>query len=151
MHWWFEVLDCFYHVTQSTWQNIQDLDFTCYNNENGEFKHFCGVLDGLAFLPPDEVSNSMAYIWNNAVPNSEALLDYFDAMYVSGAFRYIQHTKCWWWHPTTDEILLPTSSIFSTTLQCVWSNHRAWRENQHLQGMESRIHPTCWSSPPFRI
>ena len=60
---------------------VQDLGLTGYYKENAEFKHF---------LPPNEVRDGMAYLGNNAVPNCEALLDYFDATYVSGAFRCIQ-------------------------------------------------------------
>ena len=63
---------CFYHLTQSTWRKIQNLGLTNLYQENEEFRLFCGQLDGLAFLPPEE---------------AEPLVTYFDVTYVSGQLR----------------------------------------------------------------
>jgi len=65
---------CFYHLTQAIWRKIQTLGLVQRYREEEEVKLFCGMLDGLAFLPE----------------GLEPLLDYFDNTYVSGAFRRIQ-------------------------------------------------------------
>ena len=85
-----QTLGCFYHLTQSTWRKIQELGLSEYYKGDSEFRHFCGMVDGLAFLPLHEVQTGMEYLRSISVPGSEALLDYFDATYVSGSFRSIQ-------------------------------------------------------------
>ena len=54
-----------------------------------EFRHFVGMMDGLGFLPVDEVENGMSFLRENCYPGAEELLDYFDATYVSCIFRKI--------------------------------------------------------------
>ena len=49
-----------------------------------------GMLDGLAFLPIHEVKAGMEYPRSLQIPDSGALLDYFDATYVSGTYRSTQ-------------------------------------------------------------
>ena len=59
---------------------------------NDDVKLFCGMLDGLSFLPVDKVSEGMALLCQQQ-PDCEglsALVDYFDATYVSGSARTIQ-------------------------------------------------------------
>ena len=41
---------CFYHLTQSTWRKVQDLGLSSLYKEDSDFSHFCGMIDGLAFL-----------------------------------------------------------------------------------------------------
>ena len=55
--------------------------------DDEDFKVFCGKLDGLAFLPTDEVQEGMQYLRANAPEGTADLLDYFDSTYVSGTFR----------------------------------------------------------------
>lgn len=81
---------CFYHLTQSTWRKIQALGRTELYRTNDDVKHFCGMLDGLAFLPEDKVQDGMAYLRENTPDGMEDLIDYFDAVYVSGTFRHVQ-------------------------------------------------------------
>ena len=52
-------LGCFYHLTQATWRKVQELGLSQYYKENGSFRHFCGMLDGLAFLPLSHVTGGM--------------------------------------------------------------------------------------------
>src|SRR6218665_699646 len=49
------VTGCFYHLTQSTWRKIQELGLSVAYRDNKTLKHFCGMLDGLAFLPLTDV------------------------------------------------------------------------------------------------
>ncbi|KAG7164047.1 putative Inosine-5'-monophosphate dehydrogenase 1b-like 16, partial [Homarus americanus] len=70
---------CFYHLTLSTWRKVQSLGLTAAYRNNDRVKHFCGMLDGLAFLPIDEVTNGMYYLLENIpdVNGLEDLVDYF--------------------------------------------------------------------------
>ena len=80
---------CFYHLTQSTYRKVQSLGLTQHYLEDEDFRHFCGMMDGLAFLPFDEVHDGMAYL-RTVVPDEGAdLLDYFDKTYVSGSYRML--------------------------------------------------------------
>jgi len=81
---------CFYHLTQSTWRKIQDLGLVQLYREDEEFRLFCGMLDGLAFLPVDDVPAGIVHL-RTLVPNGGApLLDYFDATYVTGRYRQVR-------------------------------------------------------------
>ena len=78
---------CFYHLTQSTWRKIQDLGLVENYRHEEEFRLFCGMLDGFAFLPVDDVPAGMAHM-RTLVPNgADHLIDYFDATYVTGRYR----------------------------------------------------------------
>ena len=81
---------CFYHLTQATWRKIQTLGIVQRYREEEDVKLFCGMLDGLAFLPVDDVPEGMTYLREHTPEGLEPLLDYFDNTYVSGAFRRIQ-------------------------------------------------------------
>ena len=81
---------CFYHLSQSTWRKIQELGMVDLYRNSDDVKLFCGMIDGLAFLPVGNVSDGMDYLRNNTSEGCERLLDYFDKTYVSGTFRRIQ-------------------------------------------------------------
>ena len=70
---------CFYHLTQSTWRKIQSLGLVQHYGEEENLKLFCGMLDGLAFLPVDDVSGGMAYLREHTPDRLEPLLEYFDS------------------------------------------------------------------------
>ena len=53
-------------------------------------KLFCGMLDGLAFLPVDQVQEGMDYLKAHTPDSLEPLVEYFDSTYVNGTFRRIQ-------------------------------------------------------------
>ncbi|KAH7943468.1 hypothetical protein HPB52_011957 [Rhipicephalus sanguineus] len=46
---------CFFHLCQSTWRKIQDLRLTTLYRQDQEFRTSMGMVDALAFLPPDDV------------------------------------------------------------------------------------------------
>jgi len=60
---------CFYHLTQATWRKIQTLGLVQRYREE-EVKLFCGMLDGLTFLPVDDVPEGMTYLGNTHQKNS---------------------------------------------------------------------------------
>jgi len=78
---------CFYHLTQSTWRKIQELGLTNLYREDDNFKLFVGMLDGLAFLPLNQVPAGMHLLRNIAPDEAEDLVNYFDTTYVSGRYR----------------------------------------------------------------
>ena len=69
---------CFYHLTQATWRKIQELGLSHRYSDDEEFKLFCGKLDGLAFLPPNDVPAGMEYLLQNTPEGAEELTDYFN-------------------------------------------------------------------------
>ena len=81
---------CFYHLAQSTWRKIQSLGLVQHYREEDDVKLFCGMMDGLAFLPEDDVPDGMAYLRDNIPEGLEPLLQYFDQIYVSGTYHQIQ-------------------------------------------------------------
>ena len=85
-----QTLGCFYPITKSMWRKVQELGLSGYYKDNDEFRHLCGMLDGLAFLPIHEVKAEMEYLRSLQIPDSGALLDYFDATYVFGTYRSTQ-------------------------------------------------------------
>ena len=46
---------CFYHLTQSTWRKIQSLGLTQLYKDREDIRQFCGMIDGLAFLPINDI------------------------------------------------------------------------------------------------
>ncbi|KAK2148190.1 hypothetical protein LSH36_510g00009 [Paralvinella palmiformis] len=60
-----------------------------YSQEE-DVKLFCGMLDGLTFLPEEDVAEGMIYLWENIPDGFEPLLQYFDSTCFSGSYRQIQ-------------------------------------------------------------
>ena len=56
------VKGCFFHLCQSTYRKLQGLGLVREYDSNADFKHFCGKIDSLAFLPLDDVFRGMAHI-----------------------------------------------------------------------------------------
>ncbi len=78
---------CFYHLTQSTWRKIQSEGLSVLYQNDDSVKQFCGMLDGLAFLPTDRVSEGMRYLRTITPEGLEDLVEYFDCNYVSGSYQ----------------------------------------------------------------
>ncbi|KAB0801935.1 hypothetical protein PPYR_00146 [Photinus pyralis] len=82
-----QIRGCFYHLNQSTYRKIQSLGQQTFYRENEEFNLFCGMLNGLAFLPVADVLRGMDYLRTVISEGAEELVDYFDTTYVHGTFR----------------------------------------------------------------
>ena len=85
----------FYHLTQSPWRKVQELGLTKAYKENIQVKHFCGMLDALAYLPVNEIESGMRYLirkipQDDGLEALELLVNYFDATYVSGTIRRVK-------------------------------------------------------------
>ena len=92
------IRSCFYHLCQSRWRRVQELGLTTAYKTNDAIRHMCGMLDALAFLPIDDISNGLRYI-QEAIPDGEyrfaleSLVTYFDTTYINGALRRIQRPE----------------------------------------------------------
>jgi len=117
---------CFYHLTQSTWRKIQELGLTTVYKDDEKVKHFCGILDALAFLPLTEVAKQMQHIRASILTGNRLdalikLVDYFDATYVSGLVRRVQR-------PVTSHRVQPSVRVRRTPLlfpPLLWNIHDA--------------------------
>jgi len=90
-----------------------------YNNDD-DVRTFFGKLDGLAFLPPDDVKEGMAMLMQQVPENLLGLVDYFDINYVNGPFRSVVTAN--------ENIRFRRSSpSFPTRL---WNVHHATMEDQ---------------------
>ncbi|KAK6168578.1 hypothetical protein SNE40_018440 [Patella caerulea] len=85
---------CFYHLTQSTWRKIQSLGLVTTYRSDEDVKLFCGMLDGLAFLPVDDVAASLDQLKENIPEGLDDLVAYFEATYVNGTYRKVQRPPC---------------------------------------------------------
>ena len=59
-----------------------------YNNDD-DFRLFCGMMDGLAFLPAPDLTNGIHLLRTlcpDDPPEAAELLDYFDSTYISGDY-----------------------------------------------------------------
>lgn len=81
---------CFFHLCQNTWRKIQELGLVNLYRNDENFQLFCGKLNGLAFLPEDDVVAGMLELRNTAPEEAIELLNYFDANYVNGVYRRVQ-------------------------------------------------------------
>lgn len=85
-----EIQGCFYHLTQSTWRKIQSEGLQAEYLANEELRHFCGQIDGLAFLPVDHVVRGITHLRANVPDSLIPIVDYFDSVYVSGTYRSVR-------------------------------------------------------------
>lgn len=81
---------CFFHLCQSTWRKIQELGLVQKYKESADIRHFCGMLDGLAFLPVCDVTQGLGYLKSVVPDGLVPLVEYFDSTYVSGPMRALQ-------------------------------------------------------------
>ena len=81
---------CFYHLTQATFRKIQSLGLKPSYNTNAELKHYCEMIDGLAFLPLSDVKGGFIYLQSIIpnIPGVDDLLHYFDTTYINGRNTY---------------------------------------------------------------
>ena len=140
---------CFYHLTQSTWKKVQNLGLSVLYQENEEIRHFCGMLDGLSFLPLEQVPQGMAYLREIAPPELEPLVDYFDENYVSGRLRPRQQQA---------GIILNVRRLPPLFPPVIWNNRQITMEggdrtnnicegwNNGYMQLVGHTHPSFWKS-----
>ena len=144
---------CIYHLTQATWRKIQELGPSPRYTADDDFKLFCGKLDGLAFLPIDDVHDGMDSLMQHTPDGAQELVDYFKKTYVTGTYRRVQPLhgqvginlqrmpprfppELWNVHDATIKGEPRTSARAGTTNSFIW-----WA---------TIIHPSGHSSTPLR-
>jgi len=58
-----QVKGCFFHLCQSMWRKIQNLGLSSVYKNNENIRINCSMINALWFLPLNEVSNGMAYLY----------------------------------------------------------------------------------------
>lgn len=149
-----EIKGCFFHLTQSTWRKIQSLGLTAAYKDKDEAKHFCGMLDALAFLPVSDIPEAMEHLRHNVPQRFEDLLSYFDNTYVSGPLRSIRCLPSAR-HPSTQRIRvrrLPpqfppqTWNVFDATLASgPRTNNETEAWNHALAQQIGHSHPSLFT------
>ena len=72
----------YYHLTQATWRKVAGEGLTDRYHAEEEVRLFCGKLDGLALLPPEDIAMGLASLEKDAPEYLRAVLTYFDETYV---------------------------------------------------------------------
>ena len=135
-----DIQGCFYHLTQATWRRIQSEGLQAAYKSDQDVRNFSGMLDSLAFLPVDRVSDGMQYQQDVVPDNLRCLAEYFDSTNVSRQYRAVvgaggtMRFRC-------------TAPRFSPQ---TWNVHEATLSNQHRtnnmcrswnNGFEQLAHP----------
>ena len=68
---------CFYHLTQSTFRKVQNVGLAADYFSDRDIRNFCGKLDGLAFLPVEDVKAGMNILLQEAPAHLRSLVEYF--------------------------------------------------------------------------
>jgi MULE transposase domain len=137
---------CFYHLCQSSYRKIQDLGLTNMYKNVDKFNHFCGMLDGLAFLPLEYVFKGMDYLKTIVPTEGEELLNYFDTTYVNGSFRKVGAGTTFKLKKVSPLFPPDTWNVHETTIV---GDHRtnniceSW--NNRFTHLVGHSHPTIWT------
>ncbi|CAK9293011.1 unnamed protein product [Gordionus sp. m RMFG-2023] len=73
-----------YHLCQSTHRKLQKLGLESEYRTNEALSLFCGMRDGLAFVPLCDMGNAMAFLRSVTPTNGKDILEYFDKNYING-------------------------------------------------------------------
>ena len=139
---------------QSTWRKVQSLGLVTLYRDSEEVKLFCGMLDGLAFLPVGDVPAGLAKLKEDIPEGLEPLVDYFDATYISGTYRSVQRP------PGPDGTIPPIRvrktpplfppDLWNVNIQTMSGGSRtnnlceSW--NRGFRSLVGTSHPTIWKA-----
>ena len=82
---------CFYHLTQSTYRHVSDQGLSSAYMSDRDVRTFCGKVDGLAFLPVQDVKSGMDILLREAPEQLRFLVEYFDSYYVNGKLKAVRN------------------------------------------------------------
>jgi len=141
---------CFYHLTQSTWRRVQQSGLTTEYKENQELRHFCGMLDGLAFLPLCDVEAGMSYLRSVTPVYALPVLNYFDSTYVSGSYRPVLRPDGgirMAFRPTPPAFPPALWNVYDATLSGTSrTNNICESWNNGYRTLVGHVHPCVWTS-----
>jgi phosphoglycolate phosphatase-like HAD superfamily hydrolase len=131
---------------------VQELGLTTAYKDDDNVKHFCGMLDALAFLPLNDITEGMNHIRQNIPTGNglEALVDlveYFDATYVTGSWNCGFASLVWHNHPslwTLVEALQQDEALATTAIaQEARGQPPVKRVKRSTQQLQSRLLSLC--------
>jgi len=75
-------------LIQATWikNSVTGSGYTKYKNDD-EFRHFVGMLDGIASVPVADVTTGLSWLKSIVPEDGRSLLQYFAETYVEGVSR----------------------------------------------------------------
>jgi hypothetical protein len=135
---------CFYHLTQSTWRKIQDLGLQSAYRSDDDIRLFVGMLDGLAYLPVNDVTEGYRFLKTTAPSGLVPLVEYFGETYVTGTTKTTQTGRT----RTIPPRFPPTTwNVHETT----FSDEKSYRTNNNADGWNNHFyslvgmkHPVIW-------
>jgi len=139
---------CFYHLTQSTWRKVQAVGKAALYKSDENFRLFIGMLDGLAFLPVDDIEKGMVWLKSIAPDEATDVLNYFDQTYVTGVIRELPPDAAGCVRIRRTAPLFPPSlwNVNSATLtDSDRTNNVAEGWNNRLSSMVGHHHPSIWT------
>jgi hypothetical protein len=143
---------CFHHMTQASWRRIQQFGLVPLYKNDDDFRLFCGMMDGLAFLPVPDVTNGIHLLRTlcpNDPPEAAELQDYFDSTYISGRHRQQNPAQ----NQASRLVLRRSPPMFPPA---IWNIHDATvngdaRTNNMCEGWNNKLfnlvghaHPSIW-------
>ncbi|XP_065321275.1 uncharacterized protein LOC135928747 [Gordionus sp. m RMFG-2023] len=137
---------CFYHLCQSTHRKIQKLGLESEYRTDETLSFFCGMMDGLAFVPLCDMDNAMTFLRSVTPSNGKDILDYFDKNYVNGVSRNVMRSNSQSQTRRIEPRFPPeTWNVNQSTLsdeertnnQCEGWNHR-------FSNLVGNKHPSIW-------
>ena len=76
------VHDCFFHLTQNIYRQIQKAGFTTKYGNDEEYAHVVRRLPALAFLKTNDVYSAFEDIGDLQIPDLDPLCNYFEDCYI---------------------------------------------------------------------
>ena len=109
-----ELNGCFYHLCLSTWRHAQELGLTALYMANDDAKKFVDMMDGLAFLPVQDIAAGVVIV-RNFMPN----------LALAPLLTYILQTYVGVWVFNANNQMVFRLSLFplpSSVLECLHYN-----------------------------
>ena len=82
---------CFFHLSQNTYRHINSEGLSTAYMKDRDVRTFCGKVDGLAFLPVQDVKAGMDILLREAPDQLRFLVEYFDSYYVNGKLKAVRN------------------------------------------------------------
>ena len=100
---------------------------------------FCGMMDGLAFLPVLDLTNGIHLLRTlcpDDPPKAAELLDYLDSTYISGRLRQQNPAQ----NQAVRLVLTRSPPVSTSHLERTWYHSQRWCQNQqHVRGLEQQF------------
>ena len=132
---------CFFHFCQNTYRKIQELGLVKLYQSDNNFKQFCGMLDGLAFLPLDKIDEGVNVLKVNMPPEAGDLVNYFISTYTCSkiitAGGVVRKQK-----PTFRPDIWNINEVTKAGGERTNNYSEGW--NNHFRSFIGHQHPSIW-------